>query len=605
MKNLNLLIIIGLIIFVNLVGTSFFSRIDLTKEGRYSFSELSQQSLSDLPQPCYAEVYLEGEFPAKIRRYQEVLRTTLIEYQRMSSNYFDFEFIDPADNGNLKRDLAQRGISPIPIRVQKSELRQEEQLMFPVVVLRSGEREQYIDLFKGCAFPNLEINFAKAESELEYKLTSALRNLSRRRQGFIAVLQGHGEHEMRPEIKWEISPSGDSVPRVSRVVTEMSEFLGALDNAYSIAALDLTQTPDGSISPSVDLLMILQPTEAFTEREKYEIDQYIMRGGNVLWVLDQQKVDLDLFEKRSTLTELYDLNLDDMFMHYGFKVNYDLVQDINCEATEVFNPQIKQFAERPWIFYPRMNLFPDHPVNRNVDAILMRYASSIDSFTQAGVRKEVFLQSSPYSRTIQGKQFIDLNEYLRNPPPEGLFNKGNRIMGLMVEGHFSSLFKGRAIPVDSLNPEKPSAIFLERSDLAERIAAELAREDSSIADQRMQEYLERVSSPYGRRMAVISDGEFVLPKAFRGKRQFLPYDNKTLLLNVVDYLTGDQALTGLRSKNVEDRPLSRKKIQGKATLIQILNLLLPILLVIAFGLFRFWRRRKKNEKVEENVKMRK
>ncbi len=597
MKNLNLLIIIGVIIFVNLLGTSFFARFDLTKEKRYSFSEITSESLANLPTEVYAEVYLEGNFPAKIRRYQDVLRTSLIEYRQMAGRDFNFEFVNPSDNPNLRKDLAERGISPIPIRVQKGEFEQEEQLMFPVVVLRAGEREQYIDLFKGCAFPNLEINFPKAEAELEYKLTSALRNLTASRQGLIAVLQGQGEHQMKPEIAWERQPSGDSIPRVKRVVTEMSELLSALDNSYTVAALDLREVPDASISPSVDLLMVLQPTQPFSERVKYEIDQYLMRGGNVLWVMDQQKVNLDLYEKRSTLTELQELNLDDMFMNYGFKLNYDLVQDIHCEATEVFNPQTGAFVERPWIFFPRPNILPDHPVNRNVDAILLRYASSIDTFPQAEVKKSVFIQSSPYSRRVQGKQFIDLNAYLQNPPPEGLFNKGSQIMGLMMEGHFPSLFKGRVAPVDSTFPRPPSAVFLERSDLAEQMARRLAEANGEKPDQQMLEYLERVSSPTGRHMAVISEGEFVLPKLFRGKRQFLPYDNKSLMLNVVDYLMGDQTLTELRSKDVQDRPLDRAKVKGKVGLLQALNLIVPILLVLAFGAFRFWRRRRKNERI--------
>jgi ABC-2 type transport system permease protein len=538
MKNINLLLIIGLIVLLNLFGNSIFSRIDLTKENRYSLSDLTTESMERLQGPAFAEVYLEGEFPAQIRRYQEVLRTTLLEYQQYAGEGFDFEFMNPGDNPNLRQELGQRGISPIPVKVRKGEFEQEEKLMFPVVVLRYGEREQYIDLLKGCAFPNGEINFLKAEADLEYKLTSAFRNLSRERQGLIAVLQGQGEHLMEPEIEWERSLQGDSIPRVKRVKTEMSEFLSALDNAYTVANLDLSQTPDGAISPSIDVLMILQPSKPFSERVKYEIDQYLMRGGNILWVLDQQQVDLDLYEKRSTLTQLRELNLDDMFMNYGFKVNYDLVQDLSCEPTEVFNTQSQQFSERPWIFYPRLFVLPEHPVNRNVDAVLLRYASSIDTFPQQGVQKSVFLQSSPYSRTVQGTQFIDLNQYLQNPPPKALFNKGPQVMGLMLEGTFGSLFQGREAPQDSAFPFAPAATFLGRSDLAEQMVAGLKARDSSLKDQRLARYLERVGSGKGRRMAVISEGEFVLPKLFRGKRQFLPYDNKSLLLNVVDYLAG-------------------------------------------------------------------
>ena len=184
-----------------------------------------------------------------------------------------------------------------------------------------------------------------------------------------------------------------------------------------------------------------------------------MRGGSILWVLDFEKVDLNLYRKRSTLTQLRELNLDDLFMRYGFKLNYDLIQDRECEPTEVFQPESKNFLSKKWLFYPLALQFPDHPISRNVDAALMRYAASIDTFYQEGVEKSVFMTSSPYSRTVQGSQFIDLNEYLQRPPPPRLFNRGPFITGVLLEGTFKSVFVGRRAPTDSLAPNPPSAKF--------------------------------------------------------------------------------------------------------------------------------------------------
>ncbi|MEO0474182.1 MAG: hypothetical protein AAF206_31530, partial [Bacteroidota bacterium] len=174
------------------------------------------------------------------------------------------------------------------------------------------------------------------------------------------------------------------------------------------------------------------------------------------------------------------------------------------------------------------------------------------------------LASSPASRAVEGKQFIDINDYLLNPRPSKVFNDGNQIMGLMAEGLFTSLFNGREAPTDSLAPEKPSALFGARNN---------------------------PSAPG--KIAMISDGEFALGKMSRGERQRIPYDNKDLLMNVVDYLAGDAALTQIRSKEVVARRLDREKVREQGGTFRWINLLLPNLLIILFGVLRFYLRKRK------------
>ena len=548
-NNIQLLIIIVALIFVNLIGSGYFWRFDLTKEKRYSLSDVTINTLDSLDYPMYVTVYLEGEFPPNIRAFQDAIRTTLIEMKQYSHGNIEFEFVDPSNNQELLQVFSQRSVAPIPVKVQVSPTETRQQAMWPIAVMRYREREVFIDLLKGASVmttrgPN--VDFVKAESDLEYKLTSRIKTLIRRQGGLIALLQGHGELTERDIPEWVVE----------------------IQNTYQFYRYDITQIPEYEISPSVDVLIILQPKTAFSERDKYEIDQYIIRGGSVLWILNNQVVDMDMYRKQATLSELRELNLDDLFMKYGVKVNYDFVQDQESESTEVFQPGPNggTFLNKKWVFSPLIFNFPNHPINRNVDAVLNRYPNSIDTFQRPGIEMSVFMQTSNLSRTIQGRQFIDVNQYIETPPPVSLFNQGPKITGVLLEGVFESLFINRQAPTDSLAPNAPAAPFGERN--------------NPVAPGKM---------------VVISDDEFAQGKLFRDERGYLPYDNKTLLMNVIDYLAGDETLTNLRSKEVVVRRISRDKGRDYAGMMRMVNIGLPILLIVIYGVIRFYLRRRRNE----------
>ena len=596
MKNLPIILVIAAIVLLNMIGNTWFVRWDLTEEKRYSISPVSEGLLEDMQQPLYVEVYLEGDFPARLRSFQEVVRTTLVEMDQYAGTRLDFSFISPDDNPELIQSLRGRGFAPQQVKVRRSATEVETRPVWPIAVLRYGEREEYIDLFRGAVMPNGYVDFADAEENLEYRLISALRNISRTRRPLVAIMQGHGEHLLEPVFEEGVDAAGRPVRRVVDLKTDMPQLIQALNNSYDLAPLDLHRDAiDGGISPTIKAILIFQPKKAFTEREKYELDQYIMRGGNVLFVLDQQEVDLDLYQKRATVSNLYELNLDDMFMHYGFRINYDLIQDLRCERTEVFREIDGKgtFDSQYWVFFPMLQQFGNHPATRNIEAVMLRYASSIDTLSRPGVRHEVFLQSSERSRSLEGKQFIDLSSYLQSPPPPSLFTKGPQITGLMMEGHFASLFNGRSVPGDSIFTEAPKAKFVPRSDLASEVIAAMRQQgaDQASDDPVLDAYLKAAASE--RRIAVISDGELPLGKQFQGNRQNVPYDNLDLILNTVDYLVDDLALTSIRSKEVAVRALDDEKIRQNETMIKVLNLGLPLLMVGLFGLVWTWRRKKR------------
>lgn len=564
--NIRLLLIIAILLIVNLIGSAYFFRLDLTQEKRYSLSEVSQQTVRSLshirqkdqaqPVPMYISIFIEGEFPPEIRKFQDAIRTTLGEMRMYSRGFLEYEFIDPSSNTELLKAFKEKRLLPIPVRIQSSASEFSRKDMYPYALVRYRDRELYVDLLKGSAF-NRQVDFAKAESDLEYKLISSIKTLQAERNGTVIILQGHGETPVFLE-------EGKGNP-------EMAQLYTILTNAgYQIFTFDRAQQ-EGLAIPDVDVLLILQPKIPFTERDKYEIDQYLIRGGSVFWMMNEQKVDLKLYRNQATMTSLRNLNLADMFMNYGFKLNTDLVQDYNAEKTEVFLETAAggEIQEHPWPFFPMIFEFPNHPVTRNVDAVLLRYASTIDTFHQAEVRKSVFLNTSPLSRKLQNVQFIDINPYITNYPPQNIFNQGPQITGLMLEGIFTSVFNGRAIPTDSLSPNPPTAIF--------------GPKNNPVAPGKM---------------AVITDGEFYLGKNFRGERGNIPYDNASLILNVVDYLAGDNALTQIRSKDVVVRRLDKVKVNQYQHIIRASNLILPVLLIVFFGGLRYYLRKRRNERLK-------
>lgn len=596
MNKVGIILAIAAIILVNMIANAVFIRFDLTEENRYSISPVSQKILEEVPQPIYVEIYLDGDFPARLRSFQDVVRTTLVEMDQYAETSVDYSFVTPDDNPELMNMLRSRGFAPQQVKVRRSATEVETRPVWPIAVLRHGDREEYIDLFRGSMQPNGYIDFAKAEENLEYRLISSLRNISRERRPLIAIMQGHGEHMLEPVFEEGVDPSGQPVRRVVDLRTDMPQLVQALNNAYDLAPLDLRRDAlDGGISPSIDAVLIFQPRASFTEREKYELDQYIMRGGNVLFVLDQEVVDLDLYQKRATLTELHELNLDDFFMHYGFRINYNLIQDVRCERTEVFQEIGGKgtFDSKYWVFFPMIQEYTKHPITRNIEAVMLRYASSIDTFSRDGVDHQVFLQSSPRSRTINGKQFIDMSQYLQAPPPPSLFNKGPQIAGLLMEGHFPSLFAGRIAPVDSVFRNTPRAQFIPQSDMAAQVIAAMRKQgaDQATNDPALDAYIKAAASK--RRIAVISDGDLPLGKQFQGNRQNVPYDNLDLIMNTVDYLVDDLGLSSIRSKEVAIRALNDEKIRQNETLIKVLNLGIPLLMVAIFGLVWTWRRKKR------------
>lgn len=537
--------LVAILIVVNLLASGFFFRLDLTQEKRYSLSDYSKNTLDSLNRYLSVKVYLEGEFPPRIQRFKQAVKDMLTEMKVYGGTLIQYEFIDPSGNDELMQSFVDKGIAPITLNIRNSQTSEGRQYIFPVAVFSYDGREEMVDLFKGSVdYTSGEPSPLKAEANLEYKLIHAIKRLTQGSKKVVGVLRGHGE-------------IGEEKTR---------EWMRELANLY--IPVEVNVQKGEAISPSISVLIVLQPDSAFTEREKYEIDQYLMRGGKILWLLDQQ--DVNLHYQAETLSRLRQLNLDDLFMKYGFKVNYDLVSDLNCSTIELVIPNPNApptFSSQRWIYYPLLTQLADHPITRNLSAVKLRYASSIDTFSTPELRFVPLLVSSPYSRVQSGNVFVDLNQSIRNPPrPEELRGKGNRVMALLAEGQFHSLFEGREVPVDALAQQMPTAKFLRRN----------------VSDTRM---------------IVVGDGQVAVGEDVRGKIDFMAFDNKAFLLNCLDFLLGGESLIHIRAKDIQYHSLDLKKVKGNEWNIRLINLVLPVLVILFWGIIRQRIRMHRNRKI--------
>ena len=546
---LRMLMVLGILVLLNLLGGAWFTRIDLTDDQRHTISEVSGELTRGLKDQAFVTVYYGGDLPTHYKEFERAMRTLLQEIQIQSDGRLDYQFIDPTEDPTIYRRFAEKQLYPFPISAPVTYGSSKEAQVLPYASVSYNQRELMINLIHNCLYQNesgqTDFSVECAIQRFEYNLMTTIYNLSREKYKTIGLLAGHGEY-----------------PREA-----MSDLYGDLDQFYNF--VDVYLKGGKSIGPSnLDLLIVNQPDSALSEREKFEIDQYIMRGGQVIFLMDHQILDFSIGEQASTLTFLRSTNLDDFFMRLGVKLNYNLVKDANCgyiATTGFFAASGTETRKKFWPYYPIIRDISGHPTTRPIQALSIRYGSSIDTFAVEGIRKTVLFKSSPRSRKMEGRQFINIQQELAQKPDLRQFTDGGQIMGLLLEGQFKSLFANRPIP---------------RPDSGARVA---------------QEQFLSASSPEAKpRVILIGDGEFATADIFQNKIRPLPEENKALMMNLIDFMSGQEILTRLRVREYHGRTLDPQKVLGHETRIRMVNIGLPLLAVVIFGVVRWYLRRRRN-----------
>lgn len=554
---LALVVVVLINIFANLRinGFPLYGALDLTEEGRYTLTEGTEALLEEQDDIIFARVLLEGEFPAGFKRLQKATREMLEDFRSVSP-YIEYEFFNP-NTGTVdeinerKKQLSEQGINAINLRVKDVE-GTSVQSIYPYVIFYRGEQSLPVNILENevPGVPN-EVILNNAVALLEYKFASAIQKLRQGYNPIVALSTGQGE---LPPI------------RTADLEKELRQF-------YDVGRLALDSVV--VIPQEIEALIVAKPTRAFTERNKFKIDQYVMNGGKVMWLLDRVAVDLDSLQGRSEFYPApYELNLDDLLFRYGVRMNDDLAMDLRASriplATGVVGnaPQFDLFRYPYHVLaLPRTN----HPIVRSLDAVNLFYPSTLDLSprTKTPIEKTILLMSSENARYQKLPVGLDF-DFLKVDPDPARYNKDSLVFGVLLEGTFPSLYENR---VSQTNLDVLSQLDIEfkTQSVPNRMLVVM---DGDIAAN-----------------AVRSDGS-VMPLGFNVFEKY-QFSNKDFLVNALEYLLDDSGVIEARGKEVRLRMLNTERAEQEAQFWQLLNIGLPLLFLGLFGLgYSYWRKRK-------------
>lgn len=557
---IRLFIVGGICILINVLASQFHGFIDLTEEKRYTLTPATLDLIQEVDERIYIKVLLDGKLPAEVKALRTAVAELMDDFNDENSN-IDFEFSDPND-GNVefinqqRKALAEEGIVPIQLTItENSEM--TKKYVYPFAIVYYGARKIPINLLetiKMNADPDQAIN--ESIQLLEYKFTSAISKLLTEDRKNIFLVEGHDELK---EIQ------------TRRLALE-------LKSTYNTGRIDLDTVV--SLPSAVDVLIIAKPKTRFSEKELFVIDQYVMNGGNVIWMLDQLEVSLDSINRNKFyIPEPLDLNLDNILFKYGVRINKDLVLDLECTRI----PQVvggtrenPQTILTPWYYHPLVSSTNAHPIVKNINHTHFSFPSTIDTLKPRrdkpiDIRKTVLLQSSNYSRYQLTPVRLNF-EILRYEPDPQKFNKGPQNLAVLVEGEFESYFTNR--------------VTQELKDVYSRIGKEIKLEGSSAKQLFISDgdVVKNVYDP---------NGDFISEMGYNRWEKRAFGGNRDLLVNAIEYMTDDRGILNSRSKEIKLRLLDRVKIRAEKTKWQFINIAAPLIILLLLGLtYHFLRRRR-------------
>lgn len=544
-----------IIVSVNVIGKYLFLRLDLTSERRYTLSKHTKDLLKRIDEPVLYRVYLEGEFPADFKRLQNETKEMLNQFRAYNSN-IEYEFVNPnqfdtrEEQQVFYQKLAAKGIQPTQIQVQ-TEGGMTQQILLPAADVIYRGRETSIQLLQSQKYVSQDDLLNNSVQNLEYALTSAIRALARGQKRSIGFLQGQGEL------------SGPVLYDIQRSLQEFYslEYI-TIDGQIQSLTLHRQNNSDSSYRfiNRFDLLIVAKPTQQFTDQDLFILDQYIMYGGKVLWLIDPLDADIDSLQNRGQfLATRNATGLDEMLFTYGVRLNPNLLMDIRCRPIPMQVGMVgekPQFRFVPWYYFPELIPTSEHPIVRNLDVIKTDFISSIDLIDN-DIQKTVLLTTSEYTRVKNAPAMVDLAD-AQAEPDQRLYNRSSLPVAVLLEGEFRSAWRNRLSP--------------------------------ALTNQDAIGYQEQ-SKPT--KMIVIADGDIIRNRVGSEDGAIYPlgldnytqtlYANKDLILNSVNYLVGDDGLLASRSRNIKLRKLDVIKVRNQRSAYQMLNLIAPLLLLGAAG----------------------
>ena len=554
-KNIwQLVVLLVAIVVVNMLAGSWFFRLDLTSEKRYSLSENTKELLADLDAPIFVKVYLEGDLNVGFSKLSKSTYELLSEFRVYGGRNIEFSFVDPSEGTkkekeSKRKELQELGLSPQSVAESGEDGRSSFALVYPYAVLNYNGMQLPVSLLENIkGFSGAE-NLNKSAESLEFKFTDAIRRVTTDNKPKIAFIEGHGELD-----DYDVMDITEHLQQYYQVDR------GVIGN-------------DPAILDPYKAIIIAKPQSKFSESDKFVIDQYMMNGGRVMWLVDAVNVTLDSLRKsRETVGLMADLNIEDQLFKYGVRINPVLIQDIQAAMIPmtVSSGGQPRIVPAPWLYSPLLIPQPNHAISRNMNVVQGEFVSSIDTVnSQLNIKRTVLLRTSRYSKSEQVPVFVSL-AFVNEKPDRRTFTQSFMPVSIIQEGVFTSVFENRMVP-------------------------------ENIASQ----FIEIKNRSVPTKMIVVADGDLIKNKVrFKNTNpRILPlgYDeltkqsfgNKDFVLNAINYLCDDSGWMNLRGRSYSLRLLDKNKVADESFFWKMVNVLLPLLLVLVLGVVvTFYRRYK-------------
>jgi gliding-associated putative ABC transporter substrate-binding component GldG len=545
-------ITILLVVVLNFAGHFAFKRFDLTADKRYTLSETSLTIVSEVQEPLYIDVFLEGEFPGEFKKLQTETQQLLEEFKAENPNII-FQFVNPLEEEEQRdatiQSFLERGLIPVNVTVNNKG-QQTQEVVFPWAVATCGDRSVKVPLLKNMMGASTAEKVVSSVQHLEYAFANAINTVAKAKQKKVVILNGNGEIEDR----------------------YIADFIKSVRDNYYIGPFTLdsvAKSPSETLKylKKYDLAVIAKPTEAFTDEEKQVIDQFIINGGKTLWLVDQVNMEMDSLynETGANLAFPRDLGLNDMFFKYGVRIRPDLIFDLQNTPIALATGEqgsATQYTQYPWFYSPLVYPTSNHPIVSNLDGIKFDFTSPIELLGN-DIKKTVLLQSSKVSRLIGTPAQVSLEVVSLRPEPKEFVGKGNYPVAVLLEGQFHSMYENRVLPF----------------------------KDATFKN------LGKAN-----KMIVVSDGDIIKNQLDKdGIPMELGFDkwtnnlyaNKEFMMNCVNYLLDDNGLINIRSKEVDLPILDKQKVFDNYTYSQVVTVAVPIVILLIFGVaFTLLRKRK-------------
>jgi ABC-2 type transport system permease protein len=554
------LVVLAVLTAMNLLSGVFHFRIDLTAERRFTLSDATRKLIRELEGPVEVVVLLDGEMPAGFKRLSDASRDLLTDLREISPDKISFRFERPGTDADdstraiIYDSLSRMGVNPTNVKAQtKKGEGAEETILFAGAVVRFAGSGVGVDLLSGQSQLSGIESLNNAEALLEYRFADAIRRATRKTVPMVGYLSGNGEpldyriydlieQTLRPNYDFRIIPI-DSIPYIP------SDF---------------------------SALCVVKPLQPFKESQKLKIDQYVMRGGRVVWMLDNLYASLDSLERSEGSFIAFDLglNLEDLLFRYGVRINRDLVQDLQNDGIPSVIGQMgdkPQIEVLPWPYYPLLRHNGNHPIAKNLDYVLSKFPQSLDTIKAPGIRKTILLSTSAAARSLPTPARVEW-ESIRTEEDLAAFNTQDIPVAVLLEGRFPSLYANRigAAQADSLEMMQGSPFL-------------------------------PASASEGK-MVVVADGDLPLNEVTKqdgplqmGMNAYTrqQYANRNFLLNTLEYLTDSSGILETRSKDYTLRLLDDKRVEEERLQLQLIDIFGPMLLVLAcIAAWQFLRRRR-------------